>query len=315
MIQLAKRTFREEIKHDWSCGKNMWRIQLLRWTQNQSALKVSTGVGSRLCGSKTAMTCDRVVSDLMLLLWKDVLWPSLDAWDSVRLRTTSTQWNVPGWYGPCGEFFSIFLTEEPLVLRELVRVEPSIPIEAVEACALVGLHMMAEEDSRRMDSGSSFSSSSSSENNVVNGALFVIGLHGSGDAIALFLQDWEVAKVVLNCHIALDMLCQELYEVERRRGWFGFWTSLSVERQALVAGLPESLKFCFSEHFGCSVMRAIPSSCWPLCFVRVVGRERRHVLPLQELEAEDISKCRSLLFASVCVALFTVIHSLALVVL
>ena len=34
---------------------------------------------------------------------------------------------------------------------------------------------------------------SSSENNVGNGALFVIGLHGSGDVIAHFLQDWEVA--------------------------------------------------------------------------------------------------------------------------
>ena len=50
---------------------------------------------------------------------------------------------------------------------------------------------------------------SSSGNNVGDGALFVIGLHGSGDAI-------------LSCHKALDMLCQELYEVERRRGWFGF---------------------------------------------------------------------------------------------
>ena len=37
----------------------------------------------------------------------------------------------------------------------------------------------------------------SSENNVGNGALFVIGLHRSGDAIAHFLQDWEVAKVCL----------------------------------------------------------------------------------------------------------------------
>ena len=66
-----------------------------------------------------------------------------------------------------------------------------------------------------------FSSSRSSENNVGNGALFVIGLHGSGDAIALFLQDWEVAKVALSCHMAVDMR-QELCEVERRRGWFGF---------------------------------------------------------------------------------------------
>ena len=39
---------------------------------------------------------------------------------------------------------------------------------------------------------------------------------------ALFLQDWEVAKVALSCHVALDMWCQELHDVERRRGWFGF---------------------------------------------------------------------------------------------
>ena len=58
---------------------------------------------------------------------------------------------------------------------------------------------------------------SSSENNVGNGALFVIGLHGSGDAIAHFLQDWEVAKVALSCHMALDMLCQEFYEVANLR--------------------------------------------------------------------------------------------------
>ena len=96
--------------------------------------------------------------------------------------------------------------------RELVRFVPCIRVEAVKACALVGLHMMAEEDSRRMDSDSSFSSSSSSENNVGSGALFVIGLHGSGDAIANFLRDWEAAL----------MLCQELHEVERRHGWFGF---------------------------------------------------------------------------------------------
>ena len=92
------------------------------------------------------MTC-HVGSGLILHSWEEVLWPFLDAWDSVRLRTASTQWNVP-------------------------RV--------------------------------------------------VIRLHGSGDTIALFLHDWEVAKVALTCHIALDMLCQEMHEVERRRTWFGF---------------------------------------------------------------------------------------------
>ena len=92
----------------------------------------------------------------------------------MRPRTTSTQWNVPGRYGPYGELFFFLLKKEPMVLRELVRCGPSIPVEAVKACALVGLHIMAEEYSWRTDSGSSFSSGSSSEN---------------GDKIALFLQD------------------------------------------------------------------------------------------------------------------------------
>ena len=48
-----------------------------------------------------------------------------------------------------------------------------------------------------------------------NGALFVIGLHRSGNTIVLFLQDWEVAKVALSCHEAMDMFRQELHEVER----------------------------------------------------------------------------------------------------
>ena len=52
---------------------------------------------------------------------------------------------------------------------------------------------------------------SSSENNAGNGALFV-----------LFLLHWEVAKAAFRCHVALNMLCQELHDVERRRGWFGF---------------------------------------------------------------------------------------------
>ena len=117
---------------------------------------------------------------------------------------------------------SSLLKKEPMVIRELVRFGPSIAVEAVKACALVGVHMMAEDDSWRLDSGSSVPSSDSCEDNVGNEALHVIGLHGPGDKISLFLQDWEVAKAALRCLMALDMLCQELHEVERRRGWFGF---------------------------------------------------------------------------------------------
>ena len=58
------------------------------------------------------------------------------------------------------------------------------------------------------------SSSGSREGNVCNDALHVIGLYGSGEHIALFLQDWELAKVALSCHMAL-MLCEEMHEAWR----------------------------------------------------------------------------------------------------
>ena len=74
--------------------------------------------------------------------------------------------------------------------------------------------------------GGSEASDGDQADNVSNEALYVIGLHGSGDKISRYLQDWEVAKAALSCHIALDMLCQESYEVER---------SLSVEREVTVS--------------------------------------------------------------------------------
>ena len=58
----------------------------------------------------------------------------------------------------------------------------------------------------------SVSSSGSREGNVGNEALHVIGLCGPGDKISIFFKDWELAKVALSCHLALDMLCQETHE-------------------------------------------------------------------------------------------------------
>ena len=93
------------------------------------------------------MTCGRMGSGLIPDLWRkplcqEVLWPFLDAWDSVRLRTASTQSNVPERYGPHGELFFFLLKKEPRVLSKLVRA--SISAEKVKACALIALHMMAE---------------------------------------------------------------------------------------------------------------------------------------------------------------------------
>ena len=88
--------------------------------------------------------------------------------------------------------------------------------------SFIGDFFLVPELKGESDSSKNEQADSLSENNVGNGALFVIGLNGSGDVIAHVLQDWEVAKVALSCHIALDMLCEELHDVERRRGWFGF---------------------------------------------------------------------------------------------
>ena len=52
---------------------------------------------------------------------------------------------------------------------------------------------------RKLDEDAS--STASREGNVCNDALHV-GLHGPGDKISLFLQDWEFAKVALSCHMA-----------------------------------------------------------------------------------------------------------------
>ena len=120
------------------------------------------------------MTCGWVVSDLAPELWRKPFWEKvqlfLGAWDCVRLRTTSSQWNVPGRYGPYGELFFFFFKKEPRVLSELGRFGPSISAETVKVCALFGLHMMAEENAWRSDSGSSVSSGGSCEGNVGNDA-------------------------------------------------------------------------------------------------------------------------------------------------
>ena len=55
------------------------------------------------------------------------------------------------------------------------------------------------------------SSTGSRENNVCNCALHVIGLYGSGDKGSPLLEHWELARAS-SCHIALDMLCQEIHE-------------------------------------------------------------------------------------------------------
>ena len=73
---------------------------------------------------------------------------------------------------------------------------------------------MWESEGEAWSEDESVSSTVSRKGNTCNDAMHVIGLHGPGDKIPLLLQDWELAKVAPSCHMALDMLCQEMNE-----GW------------------------------------------------------------------------------------------------
>ena len=73
------------------------------------------------------------------------VWPYLDPWDRVRLRTASTRWNVPGKYGPHGELFFFLVKKEPLVASD-VSSTPFVSSETLKACALIGLHLLAAGD-------------------------------------------------------------------------------------------------------------------------------------------------------------------------
>ena len=37
-------------------------------------------------------------------------------------------------------------------------------------------------------------------------ALHVLGLNWSGEKVSLVLEDWELARAALSCHVALDLL-------------------------------------------------------------------------------------------------------------
>ena len=41
-------------------------------------------------------------------------------------------------------------------------------------------------------------------------AIEVIGQDWSSEVVALFLEDWKLGRVALSCHMAVDLLCQEM---------------------------------------------------------------------------------------------------------
>ena len=56
------------------------------------------------------------------------------------------------------------------------------------------------------------SSSEQCEYNMESSSLRVMVQDQSGEKVCLFLEDWELARVALSCHIVVDMLCKEMHE-------------------------------------------------------------------------------------------------------
>ena len=119
-------------------------------------------------------------------IWEGV-WPYLDAIDTVCLRTVSMEWNRPEKYGPHG-----------VLLFFLIQKKPAIVPNSEAFNFYIGDGFLFPELKYGSEASNDKQADSSSEN-VGNGALFVIGLHGSGDVIAHVLQDVDVTKVTLSC--------------------------------------------------------------------------------------------------------------------
>ena len=69
-----------------------------------------------------------------------------------------------------------------------------------------------DSDGESCSESEGLSSSDVREHNVESIALNVMEQDQSCEKISLFLEDWELARVALSCHNALDMLCQEMHE-------------------------------------------------------------------------------------------------------
>ena len=136
--------------------------------------------------------------------WEGV-WLYLDPWDVVRWRTSPSFRNVPRKYGSHGELLFSCSTW----WQQKVNLEQAV-------VSLLRRHVAKSPDwsSDGESCSESEGLSSSDFPSTIWKALLCmfIGLNWSGERVSLFQEDWELARMVLSCHVALGMLCQEMHE-------------------------------------------------------------------------------------------------------
>ena len=168
-------------------------------------------------------------------MWEKV-WPYADPWDSVRLRTASTHWNVPGKHGPYGELFFLLINKKLYVVsNEVLPVRLSlrkrskrvrwldctcrrqttkqeqvvVSLRTLETCENMGVQKSPIWSSPCSPSVTSGDDEEYGHNNECRAIEFV-GQDWSSEVVAPFLEVWELGRVAVSCHIATDLLCQQL---------------------------------------------------------------------------------------------------------
>ena len=67
-------------------------------------------------------------------------------------------------------------------------------------------------------------------------AIEVVGQDWSSEVVALFLEDWELGRVALSCHMTVDLLCQEMRDAlgYLRVAGFPLFTVFAVSGRVLL---------------------------------------------------------------------------------
>ena len=158
MSQLAKKASWAEQKTARICGKEHLKDPIAVFAKALKCLENPFWCGLLVCSLLlpvvvVAMAC-RILGAIFLqnqwegAYWEGV-WPCLEPWDVVRLRTSSSYWNVPENYGPHSELFFFFVKKEPVALTKAVSFKPLFLWGPLKACALIGLRILAAEGEAR----------------------------------------------------------------------------------------------------------------------------------------------------------------------
>ena len=80
------------------------------------------------------MGCSIAGAKILQKMWEgpywEGVWLCLDPWDVVRLRTSSSSWNVLGKYGPHSELFFFLIRKEPVALTQAVPFKPFVSVKS-----------------------------------------------------------------------------------------------------------------------------------------------------------------------------------------